>query len=172
MGIEVACGRLETGHELVIRLDSHIALQGMTRSGKSSLTYAILAALCQREDVVVAGCDPTGLLLNAWRDHPRSEWRALGGGDLPHHAEVLEALVVEMEARTRWLLDQDLDKVPAASSQQPLILVVLEEYPDSLPPPKPTTDVRAAGLGTRSPSGSARVSSGSHKRAPKPGSGS
>lgn len=134
MSIQVRCGRLETGGDLVLDFGvaTHVALQGQTRYGKSAFTYANLAALAPRDDLLVVGTDPTGVLLNAWRDHPGQEWRAIGGKDMEAHATVMESICGEMDRRIAWLVANDRDKVPPPTSTMPILLVVMEEYPSTL----------------------------------------
>ena len=134
MKIPVRLGRTERGTDLVLDLgDSwHTALQGMSRSGKSVLTYALLAGVAHRRDVVVCGIDPTGILLNPWSGYPGAEYRCLGASDMVAASDALQRIVDEMDRRIAWLLDHDLDKVPEYTAEMPLLLVVLEEYPGTL----------------------------------------
>ena len=134
MSCEVRLGRLDDGQDLVLDLadPTHIAIQGMTRSGKSVLSYVLLGSLARRENVVVAGADPTGILLNPWRSHPCPEWRALGTANLQESVTVLDAIVSEMDARIASLLAADQDKLTTFTLKQPLVIVVLEEYPGLL----------------------------------------
>ena len=127
-------GRTREGYDLTLDLSDswHTAVQGMSRSGKSVATYALLAPLASSRDVVVCGVDTTGILLNPWRDHPGSQWRHLGTGDMVHAAETLEALTDEMDRRIAGLLEQDLDKLDQFNEACPLLVVVLEEYPGTL----------------------------------------
>ena len=134
MTTEVRVGRLDDGQDLFLDLadPTHIAIQGMTRSGKSVLSYVLLGSLAQQENVVVAGADPTGILLNPWRSHPCPEWRALGTANLQESTTVLDAIVSEMDARIASLLAADEDKLSTFTPGQPLVIVVLEEYPGLL----------------------------------------
>ena len=133
-GIPLTLGVTEAGHDLVIDLAdaTHWAIQGMTRSGKSVLTYVLLAQLAARDDVVVAGLDPTGVLLGPWEGKPRSELRHLGTSDMSQAGEVLTQALGEMEARISRLLTSYKDKISSFSAAEPLLVVVLEEYPGLL----------------------------------------
>lgn len=115
---------------------SHLAIQGATRSGKSVFLYGLLGRLADREDVAVAGFDPSGILLSPWKGHPGGELLALGTGDLENHAAVAAGLVAMMDARISQLSDPARgvfrDKLENFSRGTPLIVVVLEEYPGLL----------------------------------------
>lgn len=113
---------------------AHTAIQGMTRSGKSVLTYGLLSGLAHREDVVVVGCDPSGLLLAPWAETSArgASLIALGTGDLAAHAAVLDALTDEMDRRIGVLRALRTDKLDAMTAELPAVVVVLEEYPGLL----------------------------------------
>lgn len=133
-GLPVRVGRVEDGTNLILDLGAswHIAIQGMSRSGKSVLTYSLLAPLARLTGVAICGVDPTGILLNPWRNHPHAEWRALGAADMTAAADTLDRIVAEMDRRIAALLNADLDKLDAFDTATPLLLVVLEEYPGTL----------------------------------------
>lgn len=107
---------------------SHIAIQGATRSGKSALCYGLLSALANRQDVTIAGVDPSRLLLTAWRsrDDTRGEWLA-ASGDPDAGLAVLRELVSEMERRLELLVELGRDKL-GPTSENPVIFVILEEF--------------------------------------------
>lgn len=116
-----------------LRLDladaSHLAIQGVTRSGKSVLVYGLLMAAAGSCDAVVAGGDPTGILFAPFRSAPRSEWRVSRLQDMQAYPCMLAALVDEMDTRIDALLSGFRDKLTSFDAMCPLILVVLEEYP-------------------------------------------
>lgn len=132
--IPVVLGRTEAGTDLVLDLAAswHTAIQGMSRSGKSVLTYLALAGVAHRPDVVVCGLDPTGILLNPWRDHPGQQYRALGTSDMPAMAATLQRITDEMDRRIGVLMETYQDKLDVFTASTPLLLVVLEEYPGTL----------------------------------------
>jgi len=132
--ISVCLGRSREGHDVELDAGSawHWAVQGATRSGKSVLSYVLLAQLAQHPEVVVAGVDPTGILLHPFESAPHPEWRALGSKDMSASLEVMDALVDEMDRRIDQLRASDLDKLEDFTEQVPLIFVVLEEYPGTL----------------------------------------
>lgn len=107
---------------------SHIAMQGATRSGKSSLCYGMVSALADRPDVTIAGVDPSRLLLTAWssRDDTRDGWIA-ASGDPDVGVAVLRELVAEMERRLELLVELGRDKL-GPTSENPVIFVILEEF--------------------------------------------
>lgn len=106
----------------------HLVLQGMTRSGKSVFAYSLLSQLAAMGDVVIAGSDPSGLLLgDVYNGSRHREWQAAGSGDVHAHLDVLARVVDEMDARIAGL-PEDADKIDRFSPEQPLITVVLEEF--------------------------------------------
>lgn len=132
----VTLGRDEHGRPVRVSVTgtAHLAIQGATRSGKSSAIYTLLAALAHRADVLVTGIDPTGVLLAPFTAGPSASWIATGtrADDLAHAADVLDRLVVAMDSRIRDLLTSGADKITAFSASLPALWVVLEEYPGLL----------------------------------------
>lgn len=123
----VLIGRDEAGLELVEdwHRGAHTIVQGVTRSGKSVWTYGALAQLAAQPDVLVAGCDPTGLLWRPFAMSRHAGWQVSGLADLDAHETLLTRLVQEMDRRIRELpMDSDTITVTPA---RPLLVVVLEE---------------------------------------------
>lgn len=120
-------GRLESGDELRqdLRREAHTICQGVTRSGKSVFTYGLLAAHARHGDVLIAGCDPTGLLWRPFAGSRHAAWQVSGLADLDAHETLLARLVAEMDARIVALpADRDTAEI---SPSLPMILVILEE---------------------------------------------
>ncbi|MGL4173814.1 MAG: hypothetical protein ACRCTR_07060 [Actinomycetota bacterium] len=71
----VRLGRAEDGTDVVVDPCDpwHAAFQGATRSGKSALTYTLLAGVAHHADVLVCGVDPSGVLLA-----PLGQWPGCG----------------------------------------------------------------------------------------------
>jgi S-DNA-T family DNA segregation ATPase FtsK/SpoIIIE len=109
---------------------AHTVVQGVTRSGKSVWTYGLLAQLARRPDVVIAGLDPTGLLWRPFAGSRHADWQRSGLVDLAAHEDLLARLVADMDARIADL-PEDRDTIEI-SVEQPLRLVVLEEYAGEL----------------------------------------
>jgi S-DNA-T family DNA segregation ATPase FtsK/SpoIIIE len=128
----VMLGRDEGGQEVLAHPAElpHTICQGVTRSGKSVWTYGLLAQLAHRDDVLVAGLDPTGLL---WRPFARcrhAPWQVSGLPDLAAHEKLLARVADEMDARIVDLpADRDTIEI---TTDRPLLFVVLEEYPGLL----------------------------------------
>ncbi|MBV9407060.1 MAG: hypothetical protein JO211_17055 [Acidobacteriaceae bacterium] len=116
----------ETGEELSVSLRdcAHIIAQGQTRSGKSRWAYGLLAQLAGCPDVLIGGSDITGLLARAFANTRHSGW-ASGSADIEAHAEVLEALVEEMDRRIAAMPSR-IDVYPT-SADDPMRFVVIEE---------------------------------------------
>lgn len=105
----------------------HTVVQGQTRSGKSFWCYALLSQLAGCEDLLITGCDPSGLLLKPFaKSFRHGGWQALGMSSVDSHVFLLERLVRQMDARIAEL-PEGQDYV-AISRETPLILVVLEEF--------------------------------------------
>lgn len=130
---KVMLGRTERGDDVVIDFADdpfHWLAQGQTRSGKTQLAYCTLAQLCPAVvagEVVIDGCDSTGVLLGPW-SHSQTGTRATGTGSPMVHAEVLERIAREMDTRITTLTKHRLDKISRFDSNTPLRIVVLEEY--------------------------------------------
>lgn len=118
-------------------------IQGATRSGKSVWCYSVLAQLADFDDVVIAGSDPSGLLLGRPYEGTRHhEWQSTGSRDVYAHLALLRRLVDEMDARIAELPAR-ADKWETFTPDRPLFVVVLEEFAGLLrlastvpPPPK------------------------------------
>jgi len=129
---DVLLGVDEAGQEITLdwRGGAHTAIQGVTRSGKSVLSYALLAQLAAERECLVAGLDPTGLLLRPFADTRHAKHQALGLADIDAHEAVLVELVATMDRRIAELpLDRDTLEL---SADAPAVVVVLEEYPGLL----------------------------------------
>lgn len=106
----------------------HTLLVGTTGSGKSAALYYPLASLAGQSDFVVVGVDPSGILLSPWAEvDSLPAWFALGTGNLPHAASVLERAVTLMDRRIAWLASHGQDKM-SADDGFPTVIVVLEEF--------------------------------------------
>ncbi len=105
---------------------THAVVQGTTGSGKSSWTYATLVQAAGNPDMLVAGCDPSGLFWRPFTGSRHADWQVSGLRSVQAHAELLARLVDEMDSRTEAMPDSQ-DSV-TTSRALPLILVVLEEY--------------------------------------------
>lgn len=101
----------------------HLVCQGATGAGKSVFLYQQVAALAGRDDVRVAGVDPTGLIWKPWPDDP---WRVSGLRDLDDVRRVLRELVAEMDARLASM-PAGTDNI-ATDRHTPCVVVVLEEF--------------------------------------------
>lgn len=131
----VFIGRAEGGGDVWLDLvepAAHLCVQGQTRSGKSLALNSMLLQLAGRQDLIIAGADPTGLLLAPFDDSRHARWQSSGLSDMEAHAINLEGLVVEMDRRIAQLRARRIDKVDSFSISEPLIFCVLEEYPGLL----------------------------------------
>lgn len=127
----VVLGTDSQGKAVTWDFSSHAGLQGQTRSGKSSLSYAILTQAFAQPNVQIAGVDVSGILL-APIAAARPDWRPTlhtGGLDLSRAAGVLGAVVHEMDRRVAALVRARRDKLTEFTPEQPLLLVVFEELP-------------------------------------------
>lgn len=105
----------------------HAVIQGATRSGKSVWCYSVLGQLARCHDVLIAGSDPSGILLGRPFDGTTHRaWQAVGSADVQEHLDLLRRLVAEMDRRITELPDREDKLTP--STDNPLIVVVLEEF--------------------------------------------
>jgi S-DNA-T family DNA segregation ATPase FtsK/SpoIIIE len=104
---------------------THLVVQGATGSGKSIWTYGLLSQLARRPDVLVAGCDPSGLLFRPFAGSRHADWQASGVADPEAFGKVLRRLVDEMDQRILELPD-DRDQVETGP-ELPVVVVLLEE---------------------------------------------
>jgi hypothetical protein len=104
----------------------HTVVQGQTRSGKSAFCYWLLSQMASAPEMLIAGSDPTGLLLRPFAGTIHEPWQVFGMGDPGAHLKLLRDLVVEMDARIAAIPARRDQILPDES--YPLIMVVLEEY--------------------------------------------
>ena len=123
---------MDTSEDVYLDLwqPSHVAIQGMTRSGKSALMYLILGSLVDDIGlgmVRLCGVDPTAILLHEFaRD--RADF-SLGPDNAVGAVDVLRRVKAEMDDRIEAMHDGDLDKVTDFRAGYPLVVVVIEEMP-------------------------------------------
>lgn len=114
----------------------HTAIQGSTRSGKSVLMYGWLSQLSNRDDVLVCGIDPSRMLLGPWEDRYLANDKPVrivtGLTDTDRIKTVMERLVSVMDDRITDLRRAGVDKLTKFTSETPVLLVVMEEYPGLL----------------------------------------
>lgn len=120
-----------TGQDISVdpRTSLHCAVQGATRSGKSSLAYTWLGGLAPDVDagrVILCGVDPSGLLLGPWAAYRGASLRVIGTGQPTAYVDVLGQIVAEMDRRISRLHRAGLDQWPLSAST---VLVVIEELP-------------------------------------------
>ena len=129
-GNSVLIAQAETGQGIWMdwRAAPNAVIQGATRSGKSVWCYSLLAQLARRTDVLITGCDPSGILLGRpYVDTVHHGWQATGSGNVAEHVELLRRLVGEMDRRITELPDR-VDKLTSFDESTPLMVVVLEEF--------------------------------------------
>jgi len=130
----IQIGRDEHGHDVYIDLRDpwHEVFQGMSRSGKSVLAYALLAQIAVMPEIAVCGADPTGILFFPWNQGGAPGWRASGTRNMSAVLAALDAVTAEMYRRVCALPSADLDKLSDFTAETPILLVILEEYPGLL----------------------------------------
>jgi S-DNA-T family DNA segregation ATPase FtsK/SpoIIIE len=129
----ILLGRAEDGTliEHVLASPGHLAVQGQNGSGKTQLSYGLLAQLCAAADVLITGSDITGLLLGrVWDGSAHRPWQVTGSRDLVAHADHLDRLVAWMDSRLDAMPPRRDSITPTTTN--PLVLVVLEEFPGLL----------------------------------------
>lgn len=104
----------------------HTVIQGQTRSGKSAFCYWLLSQMASAPDLVIAGSDPTGLLLRPFAGTVHEPWQVVGTGDPGAHVKLLRDLVTEMDGRIAAIPPRSDQITPDDTT--PLLVCVLEEY--------------------------------------------
>lgn len=139
----VMVAQIESGAPLWLRWDQapHCVVQGATRSGKSVWCYSILGQLARCHDVLIAGSDPSGILLGRpYEGTKHRDWQAVGSANVLDHLNLLRRIVAEMDRRITELPPRQ-DKL-TSTVDTPLMIVVLEEFAgllrlaSTLPTPK------------------------------------
>lgn len=128
----VPLGVLSTGESVALDLGApaHMAIQGMTRSGKTAGAYAFLASLASLAPRVrVHVIDPTTVLGRPLQDHPAGGRLALGTSDPHAPGEVVGALLEDMRERVAGLWDKKADKFTTWTKERPLEVLIVEELP-------------------------------------------
>lgn len=126
----IRLGRTPSGADVMLDpfAPSNFSFSGRIRSGKSISVFNCLAQL-KGLPVVVAGIDPTGVLLGALGEGlGGSRLRALTLRDPERVLAVVDELVAIMDDRIDRLLAERCDKFEEFSADFPLYIVVLEEY--------------------------------------------
>jgi S-DNA-T family DNA segregation ATPase FtsK/SpoIIIE len=103
----------------------HLIVQGRTGSGKSRLSYGLLQQLATAPDAIIAGSDPSSVLLRPFQGTRHAPWQVLGA-DVATHAEALDGLVDEMDNRLAAIPDR-CDVLPL-TAKHPMVFVILEEW--------------------------------------------
>jgi S-DNA-T family DNA segregation ATPase FtsK/SpoIIIE len=128
-------GRDESGEDVrwsPLSPPSHALVAGGTRSGKSVALQTLLAQAASMPDLQVCGIDPTGILLAPFESAPDGEQLACGTAPeaLQRAVDVLAHLVdVVLVERLQHLRATKADALREPSTEHPVLLVVLEEYP-------------------------------------------
>ena len=133
----IIVGRCQDGSDAVVDLTdaSHIALQGMTRSGKSAFCYTALSPLVEAVragHVTLKGLDPNRILLAPWQYVTGSTDGLALGSDPEQAATLLDSLVADLDQRLDVLDTFGLEALTSFTNECPLSVVVLEEYPATL----------------------------------------
>lgn len=130
-GFRIPVGRCEDGTEGTVDISdaSHIGVQGMTRSGKSALTYALLGQWQSDPRVLIGGIDPNRVLLAPIAHRNGTAWIAQGQ-DSEDHLRVLDGFISLMNERLDMLGRTFTEKVEPEqfTAELPVALLVLEEY--------------------------------------------
>ena len=128
---EIVVGRCDDGEDAVIDLAdaSHIAIQGMTRSGKSAFCYTVFGQLIESDAIRVTGIDPNRVLLEPLAEATDSSNFVLGNDPLSA-LRLLDRTIVELENRlalvSKWKVEALGKK--HFNSTLPVHVVMLEEY--------------------------------------------
>lgn len=134
--VPIGIGRdAKTGEALLhdfASVPGHMAVVGASRSGKSNFAYTLLAQVAPLPWVRITGIDPTAMLLGPIVERRHEPICSdASGADVPRYIQVLEEIVDEMHRRIRQLSELGTDQMGPNEicEENPLIFVVLEEYP-------------------------------------------
>lgn len=133
-GLKVLIARAETGEDIYLDFqeDTHTAIQGSTRSGKSVLMYVALSQLAKCEKAEIWGSDINAALLSpiasALPDEEASRRFVLENNPRANY-ELLERVVAILDDRMTLLREQEIEKFRDFSQDFPAVVVVIEEYP-------------------------------------------
>lgn len=127
----IVIGRCDDGTDALIDVieASHIALQGMTRSGKSALCYTIFGQLIASDAVRVTGIDPNRVLLE-----PLAQTASTNTNDFVLGVDPVSALGLldetcrVMDERAQLLTEWGIPQHENFSSEFRVRVVLLEEY--------------------------------------------
>lgn len=132
VSLSAKAGRLMDGTDAYVDLRdaSHVAIQGMTRSGKSALCYTLLGQWAQvpRDQLELVMVDPNRVLGAPLQGRART----LLGTDAQEVLDLITDLVAEMDRRLRQLVDLGIEAFTNEhfdSGQASVLAVVLEEWP-------------------------------------------
>lgn len=126
---DIPIGVAATGQPVALNFAAqagHLVLQGVTRSGKSALTYNVLVHAAHMPGVEIWGNDHTNILLGPLGALPGH--RAVGP-DMEQHVETMRRAVEEMDRRIALLAARGVDKLDDFDADLPVLLYVLEEFP-------------------------------------------
>lgn len=130
---QVRIGRLEDGTDAEhdFRDATHVAIQGMTRSGKSALGYVIVSHLANSSEVRLWGVDPNRVFLAPVAEVADDASRFVLGTDPEAAVTLLDRFVEVMQERMEALDRLGLDKFDPEHFEQdnPLDVLILEEWP-------------------------------------------
>lgn len=159
-GPGVLLGQDENGDRITLAPAElpHIAAQGQTRSGKSSLLYSLAAQLVRSPAVLIAGIDPARAVLRPFTGTRHADWQCLGVSDIDAVDRCIGRLVDELDRRLE-LIPDDADVLPL-SPEMPLMPVLIDEYPSVL---RRLDMVDPRGVAKRVRAGVARLLCESHK---------
>ncbi|MBY4569032.1 hypothetical protein ACN95_03230 [Gordonia sihwensis] len=110
----------------------HWIVQGSTRSGKTAFIYGVLAQAASMRNVVCRIVDPTGIIalpFSAFDPHSVApEPGSTGDERFSQVADFLDNEVHQMDLRIAELTRSWRDKIDQTTPEEPLRLIVIEEY--------------------------------------------
>src|SRR5699024_2155876 len=126
---KIVVGRCDDGADAAIDLAdaAHIAIQGMTRSGKSALCYTVIGQVASVPNVRLSGIDPNQVLLDpvARASDPS---RFVLGSDAEGALALLDDMTELMNERLAMLPRLGIEAINQFSVDMPVDVLVLEEY--------------------------------------------
>lgn len=132
-GLKARIARGEDGEDIYMDFEeaTHTVIQGQTRSGKSVLMLSVLSQMAFSKNVQIWGCDPNNVLLGpltTTMSEEEAKSRFALGTDVENALAMLRRVVAIMDERNAQMMPRRIEKFTVFTEEEPLILLVLEEY--------------------------------------------
>lgn len=126
---EIVVGRCDDGTDAIIDLaeSSHLAIQGMTRSGKSAVCYTAIGQFVASDSVRISGIDPNRVLLQPLAEALGAEDFVLGF-DATAALALLDRTCAVLDRRLALLTEWGIAEMKDFGPDLRVRVLILEEY--------------------------------------------